>query len=99
MVLGALYEENRDLHIPSFMRKGFFSPASINILFKVEGETAILPLDYNEAKLGNSWHFPRTRVIKVSTSLSFVCLIAVGYPYESPQKDGTPLEEVTEFLY
>ncbi len=38
-------------------------------------------------------------ILKVSENLSLVCLVAVGYPDEFPQKDRKPVEEVLEFVY
>ena len=38
------------------------------------------------------------QILKVSEDLSLVCLIAVGYPDESPQKDRKPVDEVLEFV-
>ncbi len=38
-------------------------------------------------------------ILKVPSELNLVCLIAVGYPDESPQKERKPVEEVLEFIY
>jgi nitroreductase len=35
---------------------------------------------------------------KAPENLSLVCLVAVGYPDESPQKDRKPVEEVLETI-
>jgi nitroreductase len=37
-------------------------------------------------------------LLKVPANLSFICLVAVGYPDESPQKDRKPVEQVMEFV-
>ena len=37
-------------------------------------------------------------ILKVPPELNLVCLVAVGYPNESPQKDRKPVEEVLEFV-
>ena len=37
-------------------------------------------------------------ILKVSKDLSLVCLVAVGYPDESPQKDRKPVDLVLEFV-
>jgi len=37
-------------------------------------------------------------LLKVPSNMSFVCLIAVGYPDESPQKDRKPVDQVSEFI-
>ncbi len=37
-------------------------------------------------------------ILKVSKDLSLVCLVAVGYPDEFPQKDRKPIDQVLEFV-
>lgn len=38
-------------------------------------------------------------ILKVPENFSLVCLVAVGYADESPQKDRKPVEQVSEFIY
>ena len=38
-------------------------------------------------------------ILKVPSNMDLICLIAVGYPDESPQKERRPVEEVLEFVY
>jgi len=38
-------------------------------------------------------------ILKVPSDMSLICLIAVGYPDESPQKDRRPFDQVLEFVY
>jgi nitroreductase len=38
-------------------------------------------------------------LLNVPPNLSLVCLVAVGYPEESPQKERRPVEEVLRFIY
>ena len=38
-------------------------------------------------------------LLKVPSNMTLVCLIAVGYPDESPQKDRKPVDQVLEFIY
>jgi nitroreductase len=38
-------------------------------------------------------------ILKVPPGLSLICLVAVGYPDESPQKNRRPVEEVIRFIY
>jgi nitroreductase len=38
-------------------------------------------------------------LLKAEASISLVCLIAVGYPGESPQKERKPVDEVLDFVY
>jgi len=37
-------------------------------------------------------------ILKVSKEFSLVCLVALGYPDESPQKDRRPVDQVLEFV-
>jgi nitroreductase len=38
-------------------------------------------------------------ILKVPSSLDLICLIAVGYPDESPEKDRKPVDEVLSFIH
>ena len=38
-------------------------------------------------------------ILKIPSNMDLICLIAVGYPDESPQKERRPVEEVLEFVY
>jgi nitroreductase len=38
-------------------------------------------------------------ILNVPPNLSLLCLVAVGYPDESPQKERRPAEEVLRFIY
>jgi nitroreductase len=38
-------------------------------------------------------------ILKVSSNMDLICLIAVGYPDESPQRDRNPVDQVLEFIY
>jgi nitroreductase len=38
-------------------------------------------------------------LLKVTSNLSLICLVAVGYADESPRKDRKPVEEVIRFVY
>ena len=37
-------------------------------------------------------------ILKVPASMSLICLIAVGYPNESPRRDRKPVDQVLEFI-
>jgi len=37
-------------------------------------------------------------ILKVPPDMDLICLIAVGYPDESPQKDRKPVDQVLEFI-
>jgi nitroreductase len=38
-------------------------------------------------------------ILKISSNMDLICLIAVGYPDESPQRDRNPVDQVLEFVY
>jgi nitroreductase len=38
-------------------------------------------------------------ILNVPSNTDLICLVAVGYPDESPQKDRKPVDEVLEFIY
>jgi len=38
-------------------------------------------------------------ILKAPPNMDLICLIAVGYPGESPQRERKPVDEVLEFLY
>ena len=38
-------------------------------------------------------------LLEVPSSIFLICLVAVGYPDESPQKERKPVEEVIRFVY
>lgn len=38
-------------------------------------------------------------ILKVPQGMDLLCLVAVGYPDESPKKERRPVEEVLEFVY
>lgn len=38
-------------------------------------------------------------LLKIPSNMKLICLVAVGYPGESPQRDRKPAEQVMEFVY
>lgn len=38
-------------------------------------------------------------ILKAPSSMNLICLVAVGYPNESPRRDRKPVEEVVDFVY
>ncbi len=38
-------------------------------------------------------------ILKTPSNMNLICLVAVGYPNESPRRDRKPVEEVMEFIY
>jgi nitroreductase len=39
------------------------------------------------------------KILKEPPDMSLVCLVAIGYPDESPQKERRPVDQVLEFVY
>jgi len=67
---------------------------------------AMMLLVFHQTGLGAVWlgaplHAKKTieKILNVPSNLSLVCLVAVGYPDESPIKDRKPVEEVLRFIY
>jgi nitroreductase len=38
-------------------------------------------------------------ILKAPSNMDLICLIAVGYPNESPQRDRKPVDQVLDFVY
>lgn len=38
-------------------------------------------------------------ILRVPSNMNLICLVAVGYPNESPRRDRKPVEEVMQFVY
>jgi nitroreductase len=38
-------------------------------------------------------------ILKTPSNMNLICLIAVGYPNESPQRDRKPVDQVLDFVY
>jgi len=38
-------------------------------------------------------------ILKAPSNMNLICLVAVGYPDESPRRDRKPVEQVLEFVY
>lgn len=38
-------------------------------------------------------------ILKIPSNMKLICLVAVGYPGESPRRDRKPVEQVMEFVY
>ncbi len=67
---------------------------------------ATMLLVFHQMGLGAVWlgaplHAKRAieKILNVPPNLSLVCLVAVGYPDESPRKSRKPAEEVSRFIY
>ena len=67
---------------------------------------ATMLLVFHHMGLGAVWlgaplHAKRAieKILYVPPNLSLICLVAVGFPDESPKKDRKPVEEVLRFIY
>jgi nitroreductase len=67
---------------------------------------ATMMLVFHQMGLGSVWlGAPLTakkeieRILRAPANLSLICLVAVGYPDESPQKDRRPVDEVLNFIH
>jgi nitroreductase len=62
-------------------------------------------LVFHQMRLGAVWLVaPITakkeieRILQATSNMALVCLVAVGYPDEAPQKDRKPIEQVLELI-
>jgi nitroreductase len=84
---------------------GFRRSAPTAIQSAAAAVTTML-LVFHQMGLGAVWlavplHAKREieKILNVPKNLSLICLVAVGYPEEFPQKDRRPVEEVLEFIH
>lgn len=80
-----------------------FAPTSIQ---SAGAAVATMLLAFHQMGLGAVWlgaplvaKKEIESILKVSSDLDLVCLVAVGYPAESPEKGRRPLEEVMKCIY
>jgi nitroreductase len=80
-----------------------FAPTSIQ---SAGAAVATMLLAFHQMGLGAVWlgaplvaKKEIESILKVPPTLDLVCLVAVGYPAESPEKGRRPIEEVVEFIY
>jgi nitroreductase len=67
---------------------------------------AMMLLAFHQMGLGAVWLVSPIQakkeieaILNVPSNMDLICLIAVGYPDESPQKERRPVEEVLEFVH
>jgi len=84
---------------------GFRRSAPTAIQSAAAAVTTML-LVFHQMGLGAVWLVSPIQVkkeieglLKAPSNMNLVCLAAVGYPDESPQKDRKPLDQVLEFIY
>ena len=83
---------------------GFRRSAS-TVIQSVAAAAATMLLVFHQMGLGAVWLVSPIQakkeietILKVSPTMALVCLVAVGYPNESPQKDRKPVDQVLEFV-
>jgi nitroreductase len=95
-------------------RESFDSEAKKILAFRRSAPTAIqsaaasattMLLAFHQMGLGAVWLVAPLMakkeiegLLNVPANLSLICLVAVGYPNESPQKDRKPVDEVLKFV-
>ncbi len=84
---------------------GFRRSAPTAIQSSAAAVTTML-LVFHQMGLGAVWlgaplHAKKAieKILTVPPNLSLICLVAVGYPDQSPQKDRKPVEEVLNFIH
>ncbi|MCX8116876.1 MAG: nitroreductase family protein [Desulfobacterota bacterium] len=95
----------REAHDPVARRiMGFRRTAPTAIQSAASAATLML-LAFHQMGLGAVWLASPLmakeeieRILQVPSEMGLVCLIAVGYPDESPQKERRPVEEVMRFV-
>jgi len=83
---------------------GFRRSAPTSIQSAAAAVTTLL-LGFHQMGLGAVWLVSPIQakkeieaILKVPPGMDLLCLVAVGYPDESPQKERRPVEEVLEFV-
>jgi nitroreductase len=83
---------------------GFRKTAPTAIQSAAAAVTTML-LVFHQMRLGAVWLVaPITakkeieRILQATSNMALVCLVAVGYPDEAPQKDRKPIEQVLELI-
>jgi len=84
---------------------GFRRSAPTAIQSAAAGVTTLL-LVFHHMGLGTVWLVSPIQakkeieaILKVPPGMDLICLVAVGYPDESPQRDRRPVDEVLKFVY
>jgi len=83
-----------------------FRKSAPSVIQSVAAAVTTLLLVFHQMGLGAVWLVSPLQakkeienLLKAGGNMALVCLIAVGYPNESPQKDRKPVEQVLEFVY
>lgn len=77
---------------PTAIQSGAAAVTTMLLAFHQMGLGAVWLVSPIQAKKGIE------TILKVPSDMDLICLIAVGYPDESPQKDRKPADEVLEFI-
>jgi nitroreductase len=83
-----------------------FRRAAPTVIQSVAAAVTTMLLVFHQMGLGAVWLVSPLQakkeietILKVPPTMALVCLVAVGYPDESPQKDRKPVDQVLEVLY
>ncbi len=83
-----------------------FRKSAPTVIQSVAAAVTTMLLVFHHMGLGAVWlagplQAKRTieKILKEPPDMSLVCLVAIGYPDESPRKDRKPVEEVLRFIY
>jgi len=77
---------------PTAIQSGAAAVATMLLVFHQMGLGAVWMVSPIQAKKEIE------NILKSPSNMSLICLIAVGYPDESPQKERRPVDEVLEFV-
>jgi nitroreductase len=83
----------------------FFRRSALSAVQSVAAAVATMLLAFHEMGLGAVWLVgplaakkDLERILKAPPGFDLVCLVAVGYPDESPRKNRKPVDQVLEFI-
>jgi nitroreductase len=83
-----------------------FRKSAPTVIQSVAAAVTTILLVFHQMGLGAVWLVSPLQakkeieaILKVPSNMALICLIAVGYPDESPIKDRKPVDQVLEFIY
>ena len=83
-----------------------FRKSAPSVIQSVAAAVTTMLLVFHQMGLGAVWLVSPLQakgeiesLLKAEANMALVCLIAVGYPGESPQKERKPVDEVLDFVY
>jgi nitroreductase len=95
----------RESHDPEAKQVLTFRRSAPTSIQSVAAAVATMLLAFDQMGLGAVWlgaplmaKKEIEAILRVPANLSLICLVAVGYPDESPQRERKPVAEVLEFI-